>query len=96
MLENHSSELIEPISEYDCSRSLNSSAMNGLMNHLKFRYQIISIFNQAICTEWLRLETGSLYCLRELAKQAEERIDLLEELDTTTKKNNLRHKRGTN
>ncbi len=84
LIENNSSELIEPISEYDCTRSLiglhswiTESSEISLSDNLKIEsgdmHRMIETAN------WL------VYCLRELAKQFE-RADLLEELDTLRKR----------
>jgi len=84
MLENYSSELIEPISEYDCSRSLmalqswiTESSEISLADSLKIESGDMHRMVQT--TDWL------LYCLRELAKQAE-KADLLEEFDILRKR----------
>lgn len=84
MLENHSSELIEPISEYDCSRSLmalqswvTESSEVSLADSLKIESGDMHRMVQT--AEWL------LYCLRELAKQTE-KVELLEELDNIRKR----------
>ncbi|MFB5607369.1 MAG: helicase-related protein, partial [Candidatus Nitrosomaritimum yanchengensis] len=79
MIENHSSELLEPISEYDCSRSLlalqswitessESSLSDGLGIESGDMHRMVENAN------WLT------YCLREIAKHVE-RSDLLEELE---------------
>ena len=78
MIENHSSELLEPISEYDCSRSL-----------LALQYWI-SESSELYLSDNLGIESGDMhrmtetavwlaYCLREISKHVE-RIDLLDEL----------------
>ena len=79
LLENYSSELIEPISEYDCSRSLlalqswiTESSEISLSDNLNM--QSVDMLRMVETGEWL------VYCLRELAKQSN-RVDLLEELD---------------
>ena len=79
LLENYSSELIEPISEYDCSRSLlalqswiTESSEISLSDNLNM--QSGDMHRMVETGEWL------VYCLRELAKQSN-RVDLLEELD---------------
>jgi helicase len=84
MLENYSSELIEPISEYDCSRSLmalqswiTESSEISLADSLKIESGDMHRMVQT--AEWL------LYCLRELAKQTE-KADLLEEFDILRKR----------
>ncbi len=84
LLENKSSELIEQISEYDCSRSL--LALHSWINesseiHLSDNLNIESgdMHRMAETAEWLS------YCLYELAKLLE-RADLLEELDILRKR----------
>lgn len=84
MLENCSSELIEPISEYDCSRSLmalqswiSESSEIALADSLKIESGDIHRLIQT--SDWL------LYCLRELAKQGDN-LDLLDELDILRKR----------
>ena len=84
MLENHSSELIKPISEYDCSRSLmalqswiTESSEISLSDNLKIESGDMHRMIQT--AEWLT------YCLRELAKQAD-CADLLDELDILRKR----------
>jgi len=84
MLENFSSELIEPISEYDCSRSLmalqswiTESSEIALADSLKIESGDIHRLIQT--ADWL------LYCLRELAKQGDN-LDLLDELDILRKR----------
>ncbi len=84
MLENYSSELIEPISEYDCSRSLmalyswiTESSETSLADQLKIESGDMHRMVQT--AEWL------IYCLRELAKQADH-ANLLEELDILRKR----------
>ncbi|MCH8995969.1 MAG: DEAD/DEAH box helicase [Nitrosopumilus sp.] len=84
MLENCSSELIEPISEYDCSRSLmalqswiSESSEIVLADSLKIESGDIHRLIQT--SDWL------LYCLRELAKQGDN-LDLLDELDILRKR----------
>ena len=84
MLENNSSELIQPISEYDCSRSLmalqswiTESSEISLSDNLKIESGDIHRMVQT--AEWL------LYCLRELAKQAG-KAEFLEELDILRKR----------
>ncbi len=78
LLENRSSELIEPISEYDCSRSL--LALHAWLNEA----------SEVKLSDNLGIESGDMhrmveiadwlsYCLYELAKLLE-RADLLEEL----------------
>ncbi len=84
MLENHSSELIEPISEYDCSRSLmalqswiTESSETSLSDQMKIESGDMHRMVQT--AEWL------IYCLRELAKQSGY-ANLLEELDILRKR----------
>ncbi len=79
LLENYSSELIEPISEYDCSRSLlalqswiTESSEISLSDNLNM--QSGDMHRMVETADWL------VHCLRELAKQSN-RVDLLEELD---------------
>jgi len=78
MIENNSSELLEPISEYDCSRSL-----------LALQSWITESSELSI-SDSLGIESGDMhrmtenanwlsYCLREISKHVE-RVDLLEEL----------------
>ena len=80
LIENNSSQLIEPISEYDCSRSLlalhswiNESSEISLSDNLKIESG--DMHRMVETSDWL------FYCLRELAKQLE-RADLLDELST--------------
>ena len=79
MIENHTSELLEPISEYDCSRSL--LALQSW----------ITESSETTLSDNLGIESGDMhrmvenanwltYCLREIAKHVE-RADLLEELE---------------
>ena len=79
LIENNSSELLEPISEYDCSRSL-------LALHAW-----ITESSELNLSDSLAIESGDMhrmtetanwltYCLREISKHVE-RVDLLEELD---------------
>ncbi|MFY9300231.1 MAG: DEAD/DEAH box helicase [Candidatus Nitrosotenuis sp.] len=84
LLENKSSELIEPISEYDCSRSLlalhswiNESSEIRLSDDLNIESG--DMHRMAETADWLS------YCLYELAKMLE-RADLLEELSTLRKR----------
>jgi len=84
LIENRSSELIEPISEYDCSRSLlalNSWISESSEIHLSDNLNIESgdMHRMAETAEWLS------YCLYELAKLLE-RADLLDELGTLRKR----------
>ena len=79
LLENYSSELIEPISEYDCSRSLlgleawlTESSEITLSDNLNV--QSGDMHRMIETADWL------VYSLRELAKQAK-RVDLLDELE---------------
>ncbi|MCV0430528.1 DEAD/DEAH box helicase [Nitrosopumilus sp.] len=78
MIENHSSQLLEPISEYDCSRSL--LALQSW----------ITESTELSLSDSLGIESGDMhrmtenanwlsYCLREISKHVE-RADLLEEL----------------
>ncbi len=79
MIENHTSELLEPISEYDCSRSI--LALQSW----------ITESSETTLSDNLGIESGDMhrmvenanwltYCLREIAKHVE-RADLLEELE---------------
>jgi helicase len=84
ILENNSSELIQSISEYDCSRSLmalqswiTESSEISLSDNLKIESGDMHRMVQT--AEWL------IYCLRELAKQAG-KAELLEELDILRKR----------
>ena len=84
LIENNSSELIEPISEYDCTRSLialhswiTESSEISLSDNLKIESG--DMHRLVETADWL------VYCLRELAKQLE-RADLLEELDALRKR----------
>jgi helicase len=78
LIENNSEQLIEPISEYDCSRSL--LAIKAWINE----------HTEINLSEKLGIESGDMhrmaetanwlcYCLREISKNAE-RADLLEEI----------------
>ena len=78
MIENNSSQLLEPISEYDCSRSL--LALQSW----------ITESTELSLSDSLGIESGDMhrmtenanwlsYCLREISKHVE-RVDLLEEL----------------
>jgi len=78
LIENHSSELLEPISEYDCSRSLlalqawiTESSELSLSDSLAIESG--DMHRMAEMANWLS------YCLREISKHVE-RADLLEEL----------------
>ena len=84
LIDNHSSELVESISEYDCNRSL-----------LALQYWITE-FSEISLSDNLKIESGDMhrmvenadwliYCLRELAKQ-HDRADLLEELEILRKR----------
>ncbi|MFQ5496691.1 MAG: DEAD/DEAH box helicase [Nitrosopumilus sp.] len=84
MIENNSSELLEPISEYDCSRSL--LALQAW----------ITESSELSLSDSLGIESGDMhrmtenanwlsYCLREISKNVE-RVDLLEELDDLRKR----------
>ncbi len=79
MIENNSSELLEPISEYDCTRSLlalqawiTESSELSLSDSLGIESG--DMHRMAEMANWLS------YCLREISKHVE-RADLLEELD---------------
>ena len=79
MIENHTSELLEPISEYDCSRSLialqswiTESSETSLSDNLGIESG--DMHRMVETANWLT------YCLREIAKHVE-RADLLEELE---------------
>ena len=79
LIENNSSELLEPISEYDCSRSLlalqswiTESSELSLSDSLGIESG--DMHRMAETANWLS------YCLREISKHVE-RADLLEELD---------------
>jgi helicase len=78
LIENNSAELLEPISEYDCSRSLLAL------------YAWITESSELSLSDSLGIESGDMhrmaetanwlsYCLREISKHVE-RADLLEEL----------------
>ncbi|WP_316504216.1 DEAD/DEAH box helicase [Nitrosopumilus sp.] len=78
LIENNSSELLEPISEYDCSRSL--LALQAWVTET----------SELSLSDSLAIESGDMhrmietanwlsYCLREISKHVE-RADLLEEL----------------
>ena len=84
LIENHSSELLEPISEYDCSRSLLAlQAWITESSELSMSdiYSIESgdMHRMAEMANWLS------YCLREISKHVD-RADLLEELDDLRKR----------
>ena len=79
LIENNSSELLEPISEYDCSRSLlalhswiGESSELSLSDNLGIESGDMHRMTET--ANWLT------YCLREVSKHVE-RADLLEELD---------------
>jgi len=84
MIENNSSELLEPISEYDCSRSL--LALQSW----------ITESSELSLSDGLGIESGDMhrmvetadwlsYCLREISKHLE-RVDLLDELENLRKR----------
>ena len=84
MIENHSSQLLEPISEYDCSRSL--LALQSW----------ITESTELSLSDKLGIESGDMhrmtenanwltYCLREISKQGK-RADLLKEFDDLRKR----------
>ena len=84
MIENNSSELLEPISEYDCTRSL--LALQSW----------ITESSELSLSDSLGIESGDMhrmtenanwlsYCLREISKHVE-RADLLEELGDLRKR----------
>lgn len=84
LLENHSSELIEPISEYDCSRSLlalqswlSESSEIQLSDNLNIESG--DMHRLVETADWL------VYCLYEIAKLLG-RSDLLEEISTLRKR----------
>ena len=86
LIENKMSELIEPISEYDCSRSLlaldawiTESSEISLSDNLKIESGDMHRMTET--ADWL------LYCLREIEKQLD-RVDLIDELDTIRKRIN--------
>ncbi|MBS3927027.1 MAG: DEAD/DEAH box helicase [Nitrosarchaeum sp.] len=79
MIENHSSELLDPISEYDCSRSLlalqawiTESSELSLSDNLGIESG--DMHRMVETADWLT------YCLREISKHVE-RADLLDELE---------------
>ena len=79
MIENNSSELLEPISEYDCSRSLlalqswiTESSELTLSDNLGIESG--DMHRMVETADWLS------YCLREISKHVE-RVDLLDELE---------------
>jgi helicase len=84
VIENNSSELLEPISEYDCSRSL--LALQSW----------ITESSELSLSDGLGIESGDMhrmietadwlsYCLREISKHLE-RVDLLDELENLRKR----------
>ena len=84
LIENNSSELLEPISEYDCSRSL--LALHAWITET----------SELFMSDRLAIESGDMhrmtetanwltYCLREISKHVD-RADLLEELDDLRKR----------
>jgi len=84
MIENNSSELLEPISEYDCSRSLlalqawiTESSELSLSDNLGIESGDMHRMTEN--ADWLA------YCLREISKHVE-RADLLEELGDLRKR----------
>ena len=84
MIENHSSELLEPISEYDCSRSvlalqswITESTELSLSDSLGIESGDMHRMTEN--ADWL------IYCLREISKHVE-RPDLIEELDDLRKR----------
>ena len=79
MITNHSSELLAPISEYDCSRSLlalqswiTESSELALSDNLGIESG--DMHRMVETADWLS------YCLREISKHVE-RVDLLDELE---------------
>jgi len=84
LIENNSSELLEPISEYDCSRSLLAlhawiTESSELSLSDNFGVESGDMHRMAETANWLS------YCLREISKHVE-RADLLEELDNLRKR----------
>ncbi|MCA9820555.1 MAG: DEAD/DEAH box helicase [Nitrosarchaeum sp.] len=78
LIENHQSELLESISEYDCSRSLMAlhawiTESSELSISDQFGVESGDLHRMVETADWL------LYCLREISKHVE-RIDLLDEL----------------
>ena len=70
LIENHASELLEPISEYDCNRSLLAlhawiTESTELLLSDNFKVESGDMHRMVENTDWL------LYCLRELTKQLE-------------------------
>ncbi|MBI4131643.1 MAG: DEAD/DEAH box helicase [Nitrosarchaeum sp.] len=79
MITNHSSEILSPISEYDCSRSLlalqswiTESSELALSDNLGIESG--DMHRMVETADWLS------YCLREISKHVE-RVDLLDELE---------------
>ena len=84
LIENNSSELLEPISEYDCSRSLLAlqawiTESSELSLSDSFSIESGDMHRMAEMANWLS------YCLREISKHVD-RADLLEELDDFRKR----------
>jgi len=84
LIENNSSELLEPISEYDCSRSLLAlhawiTESSELSLSDNFGVESGDMHRMAETANWLS------YCLREISKHVE-RVDLLEELGNLRKR----------
>jgi len=84
LIENNSSELLEPISEYDCSRSLLAlhawiTESSELSLSDNFGIESGDMHRMAETANWLS------YCLREISKHVE-RADLLEELGNLRKR----------
>jgi len=84
LIENNSSELLEPISEYDCSRSLLAlhawiTESSELSLSDNFGVESGDMHRMAETANWLS------YCLREISKHVE-RADLLEELGNLRKR----------
>ncbi len=84
LIENNSSELLEPISEYDCSRSLlalhawiTESSELSLSDNLGIESG--DMHRMVETADWLS------YCLREISKHVE-RVDLLDELANLRKR----------
>ena len=79
MITNHSSEILAPISEYDCSRSL-----LALQSWITESSELALSDNLGIESGDMHrmVETGDWlsYCLREISKHVE-RVDLLDELE---------------
>jgi len=86
MIENNSSDLLTPISEYDCSRSLlalqfwiTESSELALSDNLGIESG--DIHRMVETADWLS------YCLREISKHVE-RVDLLDELENLRRRIN--------